>query len=268
MALQNPQPYFKVLRNSFIADIEYRSAYYVLILSSFITVFMELTIFKKIFEYKDVAGDLHKSQALSFIVLGMLIRNGVMLWSMVSDSIDQIRDGSFRKFLIQPLHYPSFFLAQAVGPKFTTWTLSFITIVICKQFSDFEVLLPLMRLLPFLLAVGLAYFLTWQFYLLIIYLAFWVEEASFLSTAFNIGMGIFTGTLIPLSWFPEWFRNIIELTPFPLIGNFPVLYGIGAMDTTSYFKNLLALLAWTIAIVLLNSLLQKKAFVRFEAYGG
>lgn len=267
-ALKNPKPYLKVMRNAFTADIEYRASYYILIFSSLVTVFMELAIFKQIFAHREQAGDLHRSQALSFIVLGMIIRTGVMLWSTISEYIDQIRDGSFRKFLMQPLHFPSFFLAQALGPKMTTWTMGLVTVIACKFSADYAPLLPLDRIPHFLMAVAAAYFLTWQMYLTIVYLAFWVEEATFLSTAFNIGMGLFTGTLMPLSWFPKWFAGIIELTPFPLIGSFPLLYGIGALDESLYLRNLTMCFLWIFAVILLNSFLQKRAFTRFEAYGG
>jgi len=269
-AIQNPSPYFKAIRNSFIADIEYRSSYYLLIFASFVTVFMELAVFDHIFSKQESAGDLHHSQALSFIVLGLLLRNGVTLWSNISDWIEQIRDGSFRKFLLQPLHMPSYFFANAIGPKITTWTLSLVTFAICKIFfsSQFSMMLPLHKIPMFLMLVTFAYFLTWQLYLTVIYVAFWVEEASALSTAFNLGMGIFTGTLIPLSWFPPWFREIISYTPFPLIGSFPLQFAISEIPTQLFYTQFLSLLSWILLVLFINAFLKQSAFKRFEAFGG
>ena len=262
-------PYWIVARNAFAADMEYRVNYFILILSSVITVAMEIAIFRQIFSGRDEAGGLHKDQVLSFIVLGILIRSGCQLWTMISEAVDQIRDGSFRKFLLQPLSYPLYFHAQVVGPKVLTWILSALTVLILSRSSGFEALLPRQNLWPFLVALTISYLLVWQMYLSIVYLGFWIEESHFLTVAFNLGMGVFSGTTIPLKWLPEILQRILRASPLVIVGDFPIRAGLqDAMAQREWQQLALTGTLWFAIFIAGNALLKQRAFKAYEAYGG
>src|SRR5688572_17475622 len=99
---------WKLMRNAFVRDMEFRINYVILIFSTVIVFFMELAIFAQIYEGRDQVGDLPKSAALGFIVLGSLVRSCTVLWQVIFEFVEQIRDGSFRTYLIQPIHFPSY----------------------------------------------------------------------------------------------------------------------------------------------------------------
>ena len=53
-------------------------------------------------------------------------------------------------------------------------------------------------------------------------LAFWLVEVRGLLTLYMIVMNVMSGFLIPLAWFPDWFRIITALTPFPAMVQTPI----------------------------------------------
>lgn len=264
----NWRVYQKVARNAVASDLEYRSHYMILLVSSVITIIMELALFRQVYAGRSTVGHLPVELVPSFIVLGLLIRTGASLWSLIYESIEQIRDGSFRRFLLQPIHYPSYFFAQALGPKLPTWGLGMITVLVLKMTPGFESLLPLAHLAPFLGALALTYFLLWQIYLMLVYLGFWIEEAQFLSTALNVGMGIFSGSLVPLDWLPPSLVVLLKLTPFPLLGDFPMRAGLGLLTNGEWLNLAVRAIAWIATMIVLNTVLRVRGLKSYEAFGG
>jgi ABC-2 type transport system permease protein len=264
----NGRAYWQVLRNALASDLEYRSNYVILMFSSVITVIMEFALFRQVYAGRAEVGGLPADLVPAFVVLGIVIRSGGSMWGHIFDSIEQIRDGSFRRFLLQPIHYPSYFWAQALGPKLPTWVLCVLTVLMLKAFPGFEKLLPLKNVIPFLGATFLSYVLLWQIYLLIVYLSFWLEEAQFLSTAINIGMGIFSGSLLPLNWLPEGLVFFLKLTPFPLLGDYPLRTGLGLLAPGEGLQLTLHALVWVVALTGINAFAKAQGLKRYEAFGG
>lgn|GEM_PF-1221645 len=260
--------YGQVLRNALATDMEYRTSYMILVFSSAVTIIMELALFRQVYDGRSEVGGLAVELVPSFVVLGILIRSGSALWGLVYEAIDQIRDGSFRRFLLQPIHYPSYFWAQAIGPKLPTWTLGLILVLVLKQFPDFRNLLPLGHLAPFLGALALTFFLMWQLYLMIVYLGFWIEEAQFLSTAINVGVGVFSGSLVPLAWLPPGLVTFLKFTPFPLVGDFPMRAALGTLAAGEWKQLAIQSIAWIAAMCVINGVLKARGLKTYEAFGG
>jgi ABC-2 type transport system permease protein len=263
-----PRAFIKVLRNAFITNMEYRTEYVILILATFITLTMEMAVYRQIYAQRDTVEGLSRALALPFVLTGALVGYSSQLWSFVSECIDEIRTGGFRKYLLQPIHYPSYFVARAIGPKATTWLLALATFVIVRYFPAFAGLLPPGTRWPFLGAWLASVVVVWEIYFLLVLLGFWLEESTFLATAFNIGVGIFSGRILPLSWFSPGLREFLRWTPLPLLGDFPVRTALGMISPQEYGRSLLMAVGWALAILVLNGWLTGKAYRRYESYGG
>ena len=263
------RPYLMILRNSFLKDIEYRANYVIFIFAMVVTVLMEKAVFDQVFSQRESAGNLSRDQALAFILLGTIVRNATAVWVLVGEAVDQIRDGSFRNFLLQPIHYPSYFFAQFVGPKFLTWTLSLVTLWVASLY------VPALSALfswpvggPFLLSLLLSFTIVGQIYLVLIYLGFWLEDTSFLTISFNIAIGIFSGSQIPASWLPASLVSALQATPFLILGDFPIRAGLGLLSGPDYNHYVILSLAWIAGFTLLNAYLWRAGTKRYESYGG
>lgn len=260
--------FWKVIRNSIIAELEYRTNYIILIFSTVISLVMELAVYKQMYHGREAIGWLPKSHVFSFVLIGILLRYASQLWTLVSEAIDEIREGTFRKYLLQPLNYSIYFYAKAIGPKVTTWALSILTIVIVKFLPDFGPLLPPQTWLPFAFATVVSVTLCWQIYLAFVCLGFWIEEATFLSIAFNIGISLFSGTLMPLTWLPEAMQSFLAWTPFPLIGDFPIRAALDLLPQDEFTLYAWKSFIWIALLFVTNSSLKWAGTRRYEAYGG
>ncbi|MBS1983612.1 MAG: ABC-2 family transporter protein [Bdellovibrionales bacterium] len=264
----NTRAFFKVVRNSFISELEYRSNYAILIFSTLITMVTEVAVFKQIYGNRESLEGFPRAAVLPFVLLSALVRYAYSLWTLVSESVDEIRDGTFRKYLLQPLHYPTYFRAKIIGPKLTTWILGALTLIITRHFSAFAALLPAGTWLAFAVALVLACSVAWEIYLFFVSLGFWIEEATFIGIAFNIGVGLFSGTLLPLAWLPSGLRAVLAWTPFPIMGDFPVRAGLNLLTGAEFQNYFWSAILWLGALITLNIYTRRAGIRSYEAYGG
>lgn len=264
----NRRAWLRVVRNSLIADLEYRVNYAILLLSTFITLAMELAVFDVFYGTKDEIHGMPRNHVLGFVLLGCFVRYGSTLWMPVQEAIDEIRDGSFRRYLLQPVSYAGYFMAKALGPKLPTWTLSTLTIIGFKLFAPHLPLLAAGAVPQFLLAMAFSIAIVWQIYLMFVYLGFWIEEASFLSTAFNLGIGLFSGTTLPLAWLPEGLQAALFYTPLPVVGDFPVRAGLNLLHEGELLSYVARGVIWLTGLAVFNMALKTRAYRNYEAYGG
>jgi ABC-type uncharacterized transport system permease subunit len=155
-----------------------------------------------------------------------------------------------------------------MGGKGFTAIVLVITVLVFKYGFGYIDFLNLGVLPEFIIALLVGTFVTWQIYLTMVYLGFWIEEASFLSTAFNISVGVFSGTLIPLDWIPPLFLNPLKLSPYPLMGDFPLRAGLGTLNPGEFANYMLIGTGWIFGLAALNALLWHRGTKRYEAFGG
>jgi ABC-2 type transport system permease protein len=264
-----PRAWLRVVKNSFVAELEYRANYVTLAFSTVISVIMEMAVFSQIYANRETVGTLPRTHALAFVLLGALVRPSLQLWSLVGECVDEIRDGSFRKFLLQPISYTRYFFARVVGPKLTTWLMVLGTLMIAPFLNEnLRGSLKIENAPYFLISFVIACVTMCFLYLTIIYLAFWIEEATFLSTALNVGFGFLSGSLVPLSWFPAPWNDWLRYLPFALLGDFTMRAGLGLLGPGEFVFYLMSGLCWIFGLWLLGQFLWKRGLRNYESFGG
>ncbi len=265
----NLKTFRKVIRNSVLSDIEYRFDYLVLLLSTVLTLVMEWAVFKHVFEGREVVGGFPKTHAFAFILFGMAIRTTQVLWGNTFEMIDEIRDGTFRRYLLQPIFHPFYFLARSIGSKINSIiAITVICLVYKFALGAPESFLTLSNLIPTLLSFAISCLILWSVYLCIIYISFYLEESHFLIMTVNISIGIFSGTLLPLSWLPPWLKTVLQFTPLPLLGDWPLKTALGLLSYQDFLNQLLLAGGWLVLMNVFISIIYKKGMKRYEAFGG
>ena len=265
----NLKAFKKTVLNTVTLTAEYRFNYYMLILSTILTLIMEWAVFKHVFEGRTVVGGLPKSHAFSFVLFGMILRTTQLLWGKTAEMIDEVREGTYRRYLLQPISHPIYFVAQAIGGQATTFAAALVICLVYKfGFDAPESFLSLQGLPQTALSFLFSCIILWLIYLCIIYAAFFLEESQFMLWTLNISMGIFSGTILPLSWLPEWLKLVLQYTPMPILGDWPLRTALGLCSPEEFYRYLLLSCAWMIGLFFLMRLLHKKGLQRYEAFGG
>jgi ABC-2 type transport system permease protein len=261
------RPYYLIARNSFFSEIEYRTSFVVALFSNIVIFVMDLAVLKHLLVGRQELGGLTADRLFTFLFVGTVLRVAQQMWSPVYESIDTIRDGSFRRFLLQPIAFPAFFMAKSLGTKLGYLVLSAAVALVLFVFFKGTIQLAPHSFWPLLILSLLSVALAWLIYLTIVYLGFWVEESTFMMTAFNICMSILSGSMLPLELFPSWVQSLIHLTPLPLLGAYPIKAALGTLPASELQWALIKGFVWIVGLVILIRTLQIKAYRRYEAFG-
>lgn len=265
----NPQAFAKVFKNTLIVDLEYRFNYFMIILSSLVTLVMEWAIFSNVYVGKSDVGGLPVASAFAFILYGMILRTVQSVWGPIFTATEEIREGSFRRYLLQPIFHPAYFLAQVIGNKFTPILGALVICVAYKLGFDAPENFFRLAQVPYaVLAFVLSTLLLWLVYLLVVYAAFFLEESSFLTVSLNIAISLLSGSLLPLSWYPDEVRQVIAWTPLPLFGDWPLRAALGLLSESEQLRYLGSWSVWTGIALFLVVLFYRRGLQRYESFGG
>ncbi len=133
-----------------------------------------------------------------------------------------IREGTVINDLIKPLNYQMKLLAEASGRMmFNILMITLPSIFVIFVVFGADVKLGL-NLPFFVLAVILAFPLSFCLDFMVGLIAFYTESIWGVSSTKEIIVGLFSGALIPLQFFPDHIQDILRLLPFQAIFHIPL----------------------------------------------
>lgn len=182
---------------------------------------------------------------------------------------DAIHSGEINSYLTKPINFP----ATQVFKIFAALTSRiivpiFILIIGAIVRPDLFASASVGYFIMFVVFLILG-FVIWNIFMLTIgSIAFWGTEVGFTLTVIDLVLNLFRGAWIPLYLFPESFRNILNLTPIPYIGAFPVTVFQGEISTEQIFSSLLINLFWITILFIIFRIVYSKGLKKFEAQGG
>jgi ABC-2 type transport system permease protein len=119
---------------------------------------------------------------------------------------------------------------------------------------------------PFVLFLGMMLGIAYRYWYNLI--AFWIVEARAVAIFAGIVALFFTGSYVPLPFFPTWLRTIADWLPFTGLMNFPAEIFMGKVPATLFWLSLARQLAWVILLTLFVRWLTTLAARRVIVQGG
>jgi ABC-2 type transport system permease protein len=170
---------------------------------------------------------------------------GFFIASTVEKSVTaRIRDGSISIAMTRPVSYPvTIFVEQ----------LAYTVQNLVLRVGPYILLAVVFRIgaganaywNPALIAsMLLAYLLMLFFQMFFGMIAFWTFEIDGLLQVRDALMLVFSGSMIPLWFFPDWLFNIARFLPFQAIYNIPLSILIGRIEGAAVWDALLTQLIW------------------------
>ena len=121
------------------------------------------------------------------------------------------------------------------------------------------------ELILFILASAMAFALHFIIQYTFAMFAFWTERAYALHDFWFLFYLFLSGTIAPLEVFPEQVRQIVLLTPFPYLINFPVSILIGL--ETNIIRGLLLTIGWFILFLGINRIMWRQGLKKYSGMG-
>lgn len=188
-----------------------------------------------------------------------------VVW-VIYDFEKEILEGKLSLKLLQPLdpiwHHLGSHLGERVARMPFVLLLSTFFFVLYPQAFWFP---DISNLCLFILAAIMAFALRFIIQYTFAMFAFWTEKAAALENLWLLFFLFLSGLIAPLDVFPENIRNIVMLTPFPYMINFPASILVGL--PVNLTRGFLSIIGWFFVFLGANRFLWRKGLKRYSGMG-
>jgi ABC-2 type transport system permease protein len=260
--------YAEFIRVGFVNTLAYRLRYYTGIVTYFIYVSIYYFIWKAIYEHSASIEGFDFKQLLTYVAVGWIIRS--FYYNNIDQEIAiQVMEGKLAMDLIKPVNTQFMYVAQALGESvFRLALLTLPTAVVLALVFPVRLPASALNFAAFLLSVFMSFFIVAGINFCVGTFAIRLKSILGLLRAKYFLLELFSGLLIPISFFPEVFQKALAFMPFQYISYVPVLIYLGKVQGVGILKELAIQLFWVFALLALGDALWRWSSRRITIQGG
>ncbi len=263
--------YYKAFEMGFQTALEYRANFLISLISAAYPIFIQTFLWTAIYQNSGepvVYGYTYRQMIAYTFLAGLITR--IVRTGFEYDIMDDVKNGKFSKFLVQPLGYFPYRLCSYYGQKLPNLTiiLAILVVVLILLNAFWGVALGLGQILAFLLTLALAVTLNFLIFYCVSSISFWIVEVGFLFEGIRIITVLLSGGIFPLEVFGERFVQVMNLLPFKYTVNYPINVLNGKITSTQMLEGVLIQCLWIMICVVVANLLWKVGSRRYVAVGG
>lgn len=210
------------------------------------------------------------SQMVAYYLLAMVGRAFSSMPSLAGGIAREIRDGTVKKYLTQPVDMLGYLFWARVAHKLVYYIVAtgpfVLVFYLCRNFfagwpdawgvAAFAASLVLAFLIGFLLESLMGLF------------AFWFLEVSSLIFIYMMLSYFLSGHMVPLDWLPPPLNRWVLFLPFQYLAYFPAAIMLDRFTHAELATHLAVECAWVALLFAANRLAFARGVRRYGAYGG
>lgn len=181
-----------------------------------------------------------------------------------------VRDGTIKKYLIQPIDLLGFLFWSRVAHKLVYYATALvpfgIAFYLCRGF--FPGWPDAWTLAGAAAALVMAFIVGFLFEVCIGMISFWFLEVSSLLFIWMMLNYFLSGHMFPLDLPPAPIDAILKALPFQYFAYFPATVMLGRLSHAELLQGLLIQLAWVVGLLALCRILLARGVRRYSAFGG
>jgi ABC-2 type transport system permease protein len=181
-----------------------------------------------------------------------------------------IRDGTLKKYLLQPLDMIGYLVSYRAAHKVTYIATSALPYAglffLCAGY--FDGFPGPATLMPYVLSLILAFVVGFFFECAMGMVGFWFLEVTSLLWVINTLNFFVSGQMFPIDLLPHGWVIALKALPFQYLAYFPAAIFLGKIQGEALWWGLLTQAAWGLALIALSRWLYGLGLRRYGAYGG
>lgn len=264
--------YFSFFQLRFVMGLQYRAAALAGITTQFAWGFMEIMVFRAFYRTDPAAFPMSFSATVSYVWLQQAFLALYAVWMMENEIFDAIVDGNIAYELCRPINIYNMWYARSTANRMSRAVLRCFPVLLVAALvpQPYGMNAPASpgHFMLFLLTLVLGLAVTVSFSMLIYVLTFFTISPQGLRIFFMSTMEFFAGAVIPLPFFPDKVRQIMELLPFASMQNVSLRIYSGSMSGAEMRRAVILQVFWLIAVTAAGKLLCRLAERRITVQGG
>ncbi|HEV2970799.1 MAG TPA: ABC-2 family transporter protein [Pirellulales bacterium] len=215
---------------------------------------------------------------IAYYLLAMIGRAFSSMPGLATGIANSIRDGTIKKYLIQPVDMIGFLLLQRVAHKLVYYMVAILPFALvfylCRGY--FETGWPdAGTFLAFLASLVMAFLLGYYLETAIGLVGFWFLEVSSFLFIYMLISFFLSGQMFPLAMLDKFtiagsvsFGDVVRCTPLQYLAYFPATVFLGKVQGARLIWGLVAELGWLVFFIILCRVGFNRGVRRYSAFGG
>ena len=211
-------------------------------------------------------GGYSASEFASYFLTAFFVRQMTVVW-VVWDLDREIRLGDLSPKLLKPIDPYWEHVIENLAEKLIRFPLVVVPLAIGFWLTGASLPLTIIGILLFILALIGAWTLRFNEQYDYGLISFWTQSSTGIEGVMWAIYYVFSGAIIPIKLMPKAIADIVYLTPFPYMIDFPTQIILGKLSSQEISKGFMILTIWIVFLLVARQLLWKYGIKRYGATG-
>ena len=271
-----PRLQWIILRTSIEERLVYRGDFALGTLFRFLPIVTQIFLWAAVFDQRDSSGQnvqiagYSYQDMVAYYLLAMLARAFSSMPGLASGIAREVRDGSVKKYLTQPIDMLGYLFWHRVAHKLVYYAVAAgpfaLVFWLCRDF--FGGWPDPVTLAAFIASLLMGFLVGFLLEALIGMIAFWFLEVSSLLFIYMMLNYFLSGHMLPLDLFPPAVMAAIDYLPFKFLAYVPPAIFLGRYDQAQLVHELSLEAGWIVLLLFANRLAFARGVRRYAAFGG
>lgn len=231
-------------------------------------IFLWGAIFTAISDERIAGYDYH--DFVAYYLLTMLSRAFSSMPGLASGISEEIRNGTVKKYLIQPIDMVGFLLMKRIAHKLVYYTVAAgpfaLVFFLCRDYFPGWPEPPV--LVAFITSLVMAFLLGFFLESTIGMIGFWFLEVSSLLFVYMLFNFFFSGHMFPIDMLPGGLQTFVKLLPLQYLAYFPAAVFLGKVQGPELVHGMWLQAGWLAAFIVINRVMFARGVRRYSGFGG
>ena len=264
--------YRALFRIRFVNSLQYRAAAIAGLSTQFAWGFMLILGFSAFYESNPYAFPMTLQETVAYFWMQQAFVALFFIWMYENSIFESIESGHISYELVRPMDLYNRWFTMTISNRLARAALRCFPILIVAFIlpEPFRLVLPseFYRVGLFFLSMVLSMGVVVSFTMLIYISAFFTINSMGTRIVVGVAGDFLAGGYIPIPFFPDTFRTVVELSPFGAMQNMPLLIFSGHLSGDALIRGLLLQVFWLIGLIFIGRLLMIRALKQVVVQGG
>ncbi|CAG7648930.1 hypothetical protein PAESOLCIP111_05738 [Paenibacillus solanacearum] len=260
--------YVEIIRMRFLMMLAYRVNYYSGIIIYALNIGAYYFLWKAIYGSKELLGGMTVTQMTTYVAVSWMAR-AFYFNNLDREIASEIKDGSVATQFIRPYNYIIVKMMQGLGEGLFRFLLfSTPGMVIVTLLFHVELPTDPKVWIIFLIMLFFSFLINSQINIITGLFAFFLENNEGMMRMKRVAVDLFSGLVVPMSFFPGWAEGLMKLLPFPAITYLPGSVFTGKVAGSAVYGVFATQLVWFALLIIPLFVLWRSARTRLFVQGG
>lgn len=259
--------YLKFFKLSFMEKYVYKFNFVTSVLAGFIMILIQINVWTALYK-NNVTGESNLNEMIIYVLISSFIFN-ITRSEAGNKTGEKIEKGTILSDFTKPIHFRNYMFAEDVGNNL--FHLIFIFLPSFLFFSIYyrlQINVSNINIIFFILSLIFAVFISFFIKFIIGLFAFWLETSWYIPFIVGAIFELFSGSTIPIWFYPNWLIQICNYLPLRLIFYEPISIFLGKYTLLHTLSLLFAQLLWVLILFCVERFIWKRVQRKVIVHGG